>query len=438
MKHTYLLFSLFICSFFQAQIITFPDANFKAKLLQANSTNMIAYSQNNDFITIDTNADGEIQLNEAQNVSVLDVRNSTITDLTGISSFTNLIGLSCSYNSLTTLNIDNSIELWFLDASHNQLNSISVAFEPYVEALNLSHNNLTSFSASGVIFADLVDLTHNQLTNLSFSNCNFYSLRAEHNNLSSVDFNGNSFIHSSVNFSNNQFTLLDLSSASFDNSCIVVLGNNPVDNIKVSETLTRPGNLYYRSDNSTLDVGNFHSSTSCDPEYEGHIIIENSPNLQNVILKNGLFYGYYSCNEGGTVFQNPSLSLNIVNCPNLNHICVDEGTELTVVQDRINQLGLQSQVVVDSNCTSSVLNSETMATDEQFVVSPVPASTFLQITASDNLVIDGLEIYNNLGQIVQFESAATRTIDVSKLATGSYFLKIKTQEGSFIKQFLKE
>ncbi len=438
MKHIYLLFTVLICGVLHAQIITIPDANFKSKLLQANPANMIAYNYTNDFITIDTNNDGEIQLSEAQNVYGLDISNSAISDLTGISSFTNLIGLDCSYNSLTSLTIDSSIEMWFLNASHNQLNSISVEFEPMVEALILSHNNLTSFSADNVIFADIVDVTHNQLTNLSFDNCNLYMLRAEFNNLSSVEFNGNSFIHSSVNFSNNQFTLLDLSSASFDNSCTVYLGNNPVDNILVSETLTKPGNLHYSSNNSTLDVGNFHSSTSCDPEYEGNIIIADCPNLQNVILKNGRVYGYFNCNEGGTIFQKPSLSLYITNCPNLNHLCVDGGSEQTVVQQAINYLGLQSQVVVDGNCTSSVLGESTFVLEEPFSVSPVPAQNVLQITIKNTMTIDSLQVYNNVGQLVLSENGANQSIDVSNLSSGSYFLKIRTKEGAFVKQFLKE
>ena len=349
----YLLFTILFCGVLPAQIVTIPDANFKAKLLEANETNMIADDLNENPMTIDVNADGEIQLSEAQNVYGLDVSNSAIADLTGISSFTNLKGLDCSNNLLTSLSIDNSIEISFLYARYNQLNSISVAFNPVSEGLYLSHNNLTSFSVSGVDFGDMVDLSYNQLTNLSFSNCNFYTLQAQYNNLSSVDFNGNSFIYSSVNFSNNQFTLLNLSNVSFDNSCTVFMGNNLVDTILFSDVLSRPGNLYYSSTNSnaTLDVGNFHSSASCEAEYEGNLYIMDSPNLQNVILKNGLLYGYFTCNEGGTIFQNPSLRLEIAYCPNLRHICVDEGTEQAVVQELINQLGLQNQVQVNSYCT---------------------------------------------------------------------------------------
>lgn len=437
MKHFYLLFTVLICGCLPAQIITIPDANFKAKLLEANPTNSIAYNENSTYITIDTNNDGEIQVSEAQNVSGLDVRNSAISDLTGISSFTNLLGLDCSYNSLTSLTIDSSIAIGYLNASHNQLNTISVQFQPIMESVYLNHNNLTSFSASDTYFGDMFDLSHNQLTNLSFDNCNLYMLKADFNNLSSVDFNGTTFIYSSANFRNNQFTLLDLSEASFDNSCTIIFGNNPVDALMVSETLLRPGNLDYSSNNTFLDVGNFHSSTSCDPEYEGIITIEDSPNLQNVILKNGRNYGYITCYEG-FYFQKPTLSLQIANCPSLNHICVDEGDEQIIVQNRINQLGLQSQVTVDSNCTSSVLGEATFVLEEPFSVSPVPAQNVLEITIKNTMKIDSLQVYNNIGQLVLNENGTNRSVAISNLSSGSYFIKINTNEGAFVKQFLKE
>ena len=62
----YLLFLLLISAFAQAQIINFPDANFKARLLAANPSNNIATTNPNPFIntyntTIDVNGNGEIE-----------------------------------------------------------------------------------------------------------------------------------------------------------------------------------------------------------------------------------------------------------------------------------------------------------------------------------------------------------------------------------------
>ena len=437
MKHFYLLISLFFCGLMQSQIITIPDANFKAKLLQANATNGIAYDTNSNSIVIDTNSDGEIQLSEAQNVHSLEIMNSAIADLTGISSFVNLKWLNCSNNSLTTLDLGNSIVLMSLHASHNSLTTISANFGAAVEGVDLSYNNLTSFAFSGSEVYDTFNLSHNQITNLQLEDCMLEYINVSYNQLIQIQFSGDVRLSRTANFTHNQFTLMDLSGAKFDYDAHVQLGYNVEDKVLFNET-NKPGNIDYSSDATSFDLGNFHATTSCDPEDTGNVSIFNSPNLQNIIFKNGLEHGYFTCNEGGTIFQKASLSLGIANCPNLSHICVDGGDELTIVQSRINQLGLQSQVVVDGNCTTSVLGETTFISGEPFSVSPVPAQTILQISIRNNTVIDGVELYNNLGQFIQIELQSNQSVDVSNLSSGSYFIKVRTNEGTFVKQFLKE
>ena len=83
----------------QAQIINFPDANFKAKLLQASTANNIALNINGIKIKIDTNNDGEIQQSEALVVYTLNVPSSNISSLSGIEFFKNIRYLSCEYES---------------------------------------------------------------------------------------------------------------------------------------------------------------------------------------------------------------------------------------------------------------------------------------------------------------------------------------------------
>lgn len=51
-----------------AQIVNIPDANFKARLLEASSNNGIAISLSGGYFKIDANNDGEIQQTEASNV----------------------------------------------------------------------------------------------------------------------------------------------------------------------------------------------------------------------------------------------------------------------------------------------------------------------------------------------------------------------------------
>ncbi|MFN7014730.1 MAG: T9SS C-terminal target domain-containing protein, partial [Bacteroidia bacterium] len=98
MKKLYFLFFLTIGFFANAQIVNIPDANFKATLLSANSSNIIARNLAGYYFTIDSNNDGEIQIIEAQQVKQLNIANKNISNLTGIEAFINLDDLGCSNN----------------------------------------------------------------------------------------------------------------------------------------------------------------------------------------------------------------------------------------------------------------------------------------------------------------------------------------------------
>lgn len=336
-----LVFTLFA----NGQIINFPDANFKAKLFHPNVARDNFYQP----ITIDANNDGEIEMSEVADVVFLDVPNSNISDLTGINYFVNLRFLHCSNNSLVNLTISNTIILMELTANNNELTTVNVNFGnsnmEYDPILDLSNNNLSMFSVSNALFYE-VNLSNNQLTSLSVNNCSVYGgFYVNNNNLASIQFSGGCSIGGYVNFRNNQFTLLDLSGAGIDPTSIVYLGNNIEDRIN-----NVGGNIVYSSNNTFFDLGNYRNVTGCEPEQTGHVTISNSPNLKNVILKNGFNHITITCDEGGDVFQNQALSLSISNCPNLSFICVDEG-ERPNIQAKITQLGLQNQVQVNSYCS---------------------------------------------------------------------------------------
>lgn len=70
---TYLLYILG-CTCLSAQNLNFSDAKFKKLLLTSNSTNSIAIDENNNSIIIDENNDGEISLEEANRIKILNVR----------------------------------------------------------------------------------------------------------------------------------------------------------------------------------------------------------------------------------------------------------------------------------------------------------------------------------------------------------------------------
>ena len=88
-----------------AQIVAIPDPVFKAKLLAANTTNYIARNEFDESVTIDANANGEIEVSECMNVVAFNLAQSSISDLTGIAAFVNLKTLVCQRNFLTELDV---------------------------------------------------------------------------------------------------------------------------------------------------------------------------------------------------------------------------------------------------------------------------------------------------------------------------------------------
>lgn len=349
MKHFYLIFCLAFSVFATGQIINFPDPNFKAKLLQLS----FYHFPTGEDIPLDANNDGEIDMTEALAVDFLDVSSSNISNLTGISNFTNMWSLICSDNLLTTLTIDDSVHLEYLSASHNQLTSFSFTPHPnYFDSVDLSHNNFTSLVIENMHPYDGFNLSHNPLTSLTIINSSFGNFSLEYTNLSSVQFVGYvSFVDAS--FRNNQFTLLDLSGASFDDQFTLSLGNNVEDRV-IFPAYDHP-KIYYSSTNTFLDLGNFHGETDCfssGPE-SGKITIADSPNLVGVNLKNGFDHLPSMCYDFDEIedpyLRNP-ITLEISNCPNLTYICTDE-LEQNTFQSLINALGLQNQIQLNTYCT---------------------------------------------------------------------------------------
>lgn len=162
-------FNLIVEAFNPNQIINFPDANFKAKLLSATPTNFIAYNFLNQYVKIDSNNDGEIQYSEALNIKRLNVSNDNILDLTGIEAFANLRSLDCSYNRLTSLNLSVLTQLQFLGCNVNQISNLNIDGLTELGELYCGNNNLTSLDLSSSNNWVALGCGSNRITSLDLS-----------------------------------------------------------------------------------------------------------------------------------------------------------------------------------------------------------------------------------------------------------------------------
>jgi uncharacterized repeat protein (TIGR01451 family) len=179
MKKLYLLGTLALSGLGWAQIVNIPDANFKKKLLEANSTNSIAKNLQGNYFKIDANGDGEIQLSEAQNVSYLGVYSSSISSLVGIEAFINITNLYCSNNQLTSLDLSKLTNLTLLDCSNNKLTTLDISAAKKLQFLYCANNQLVFLNIkNGVIslrimssYDDMSDVDFNHNPNLKYICC---------------------------------------------------------------------------------------------------------------------------------------------------------------------------------------------------------------------------------------------------------------------------
>lgn len=299
----------------KAQIISIPDANFKAKLLQADVTNNIASTTYSTItpMKIDTNNNGEIEVSEIQSIRALDVSNSNISSLTGIESFTNLRKLSCNNNSLTSLDINNLLSLRILNCSHNSLTSLnSQNINNTISYFDCSYNNLTSLVLPN--FSEFLDqgdqliyanCSHNQLSSIVFApNEDFSGLDLSYNNLTTIPF-GRMAIYGSLRLSDNPLTSIDFSNVS--------LGRQHPDDF--------PGPFYLDNTNLTEVYIPFEVTSGSS--------ISNNPNLVHLNIKNGksnIRTEYVYDNEG-EIIDFISYGITLDNNPVLALVCCDAGEQ---------------------------------------------------------------------------------------------------------------
>lgn len=289
-------------------IVFIPDANLKAKLIAANTTNTIASNVNpnsslswNVYSKIDTNNDGEIQFSEAQAIIYLNVSGSISTNggiqsLVGLEAFYNLMLFNCGYNQLTTVNLSVFPNLKYFYGTNNNINSINLSNSANLELLNCPYNQLVTVDLSQCVNLNFLVIRNNLLSSLNLdSNDQIEMIYASYNNLSTFQLQDKNFART-IEIGFNQLTNLEL-----DNLPIlyrVKAQNNNLSNVDLSGIAyqVEPNNL---SNDNVLDIG-----------------LNNNVNLTQIILKNG--------------FLNSQVDLMTANLNNTQQfICIDDNDVFT-------------------------------------------------------------------------------------------------------------
>lgn len=156
------------CFNVSAQIINFPDANFKAKLLQSSSSYDIATDNQGNFVSIDSNNDNEIDIDEAEAIVGLNIGFGSISSVEGIQNFTDLVSLNCSNNNITSLPISALQNIVWLSCGQNNLMSLTeIENMQSIEHLDISYNPLTNFDFHNLINLRRIDAIGTTLTEIN-------------------------------------------------------------------------------------------------------------------------------------------------------------------------------------------------------------------------------------------------------------------------------
>jgi len=208
MKKKLLYLLLLFSGIASAQIVNIPDANFKNKLLSANTTNNIAKDINDNSIIIDTNGDYEIQESEALLVSQLNVSLSAIADMTGIEYFTNLKNIDCGGNPIINLDLTDLEALEIFTCESGNFEMLNIAGLSTLKIVLLSGADMEFIDLSGLVsLEELYLLDMSSLVNIEVGDCA---------SLSKVVFQGNDVL-----------TTINLKNGGMINSAVSDITNNP-------------------------------------------------------------------------------------------------------------------------------------------------------------------------------------------------------------------
>ena len=144
--------------------------------------------------------DGQVLTANIVNIDSLDVSSQlwgasgSISDLTGIEGFTNLIYLDCSVNPLTSLDVSQNIHLNYLDCSGiyffsptGQLINLNVSQNSSLSYLNCSKNRIENLDLSQTNSLSYLDCSDNRITSLDFQTPLLDTLECYNNSLSYLD-----------------------------------------------------------------------------------------------------------------------------------------------------------------------------------------------------------------------------------------------------------
>lgn len=391
-----------------AQDVYIPDANFKSYLIGNTAIN--------------TNGDLEIQESEA-NVFTGEIECSglSISDLTGIESFTFLTGLKCENNQLLSLDINSNvyltqlrcgnnnlvsldvsenIELTHLSCYGNQLSMLDVTSNSLLAYFDCSSNYLSTLNVGLNPALQVLSCAANQLTDLNVGlNTSLTLLTAQVNQLTSLDVSLNPLL-AYLDCSDNSLSSIDVSSnpaleylfCDYNQISALDVSSNPV--------LVNFGCSFNQLTALDLSLNNALNALFC-----------NDNQLSSLNLANG---------NNQAIFQIYAHNNSDLSCVQIDDVAYGE---LNWMDDNSLDYLFDSIVEFSLSCNSSASVDE--MEPSIIVVSPIPVNDVVTISNA----IDG--------SIIKLVDLAGKTLLVTKVTTSELQLNLEEfNSGIFLVQVI--
>ena len=396
----------------QRQYTLIPDPNFEAALS--------AYD--------DIPNDGKVPTNNINTITNLDVSNKNISDLTGIQDFTALEYLSCHDNNLTTLNLTNCDNLAELYCGRNNLNSLDLNSNTALTHLACSVNNLDSLNINNnpnllVLYCD-----NNNLTSLDISNNTALNeLHCNGNDFVTLSFSNNTSLSSL--YCDNNYDLISLDVSNDASLTLLHCDHCSLTSLNTSNN-TALTYLYCRSNNLTsLDVSSNTALTElhCYINDLINLDLTNNPNLQRVSCDNNQLE-HLDIRNGNN--QNISF-FDVRNNPNLTCIFVDDASWSTAHWTNIDATShfVETQTECDNYLSVNQLK------DNKILIYPNPFNENIYIKNYDKF--DNYTIFDTQGKVIKKSKLSASAINLRKIKTGVYFIRLRGKRGSKFQKIIK-
>lgn len=270
------------------QIVNIPDPAFKNLLL---STGVVQDANSNN-IMLDSNGNGEIEVSEAQLAIQIIFSDNSVTDLTGVRSFTNLISLDVQSTAITSVNLDDMLNLQnYQNNTSFNVSTLSLNNLPNLELLHIGVANLSVINLSQCPkLTNVIIRSNSNLQTIDFSNNpDLRTVDISYNPITSVIFVNNTLL-AQVTITNTNISELDLSdtaSNTASSNSSLDISNNP----NLNYVNIKNGSNTFLSFSSNIGS----SLKICVDDIEMQRII----NSLNAINVNGFVSNYCSFNPGG-------------------------------------------------------------------------------------------------------------------------------------------